>query len=149
LTVNQRRKKSIQIEQANQSAAIGQDRTKGGPAILLQPCQSLTVGLNLLQIGDLGGEQAEEAPAIMGGLRHQDDSAAQMRQTLSGADQSMQVEHGNHLATIDERPGECRRGTGERLQRDTRHHFLNAPDIQGKTLAANLENECKHDDKHG
>ena len=128
---------------------IRQDRAKVGPAILLQPCQSLAVGLNLLQIGDLGGEQAEETPAIMGGLRYQDDSAAQMRRTLSGADQSMQVEHGNHLATIDERPSEYRRSTRERLQRDVRHHLLNASDIQGKTLAANLENECKHDDKHG
>ncbi len=145
--MNQRRKKSIQIEQSNQSATIGQNRTKVEPAILLQPGQSLAVGLNLLQIGDLGGEQTKEAPAIRGGLRHQNDSAAQVRRTLSGAGQAVQVENGNHLATIDKRSSENRRSTGERLQGDARHHLLNAPGIQGKTLAANLENECKHDDK--
>jgi hypothetical protein len=145
LTRNERRKKAIEIEQAEQTISVGQDGTKVGPPVFVQARECLGVRFDLIQISDVGREQTDESSRITIRLRHQDDSTAQVRGTSAGADQVVKIENGNYLSAIDKGTSETGRDTGERLQGNPRHHFLDVSNIQCESLTANLEDECKHE----
>ncbi len=81
----------------------------------------------------MGGQQPDQALLAADRMRHKDEARAEIRLTLSRADQPVQVNDRDDAAAVDENTGEPGRGALDPLQLDEGDHLVNPPDVQCQT----------------
>jgi hypothetical protein len=62
-----------------------------------------------------------------------------MDRAVSSLEEAVHIDDRHNLAAVDEDAGQPRRTAPDRLQADAGHDLVNAANVQGQTMAANLK----------
>jgi hypothetical protein len=148
LTPQRFRQQPVQVEQAQDSFPVGQERADIERTSGRQRGRGLVCSFHLAQVCHLCRKQAKVLPLPSSESLNQDDAAAQVRWTVAGAQELMQIDDGNDLAAEDEHTSEPGRAAGEVLEADAGDDLLNVPNVKGIATGTDLEHQREHDNQH-
>jgi hypothetical protein len=128
----------------DQPLAVGENWPEIRLTRLDQSRQRLVHRRAVAEVIDLCSQQADTGFLPLGRVGDQDNTAAQVGRAIAGTNQSVQVNHRNGPATVDEDASQPGRTARHGLEADARHHFLDAAGVQGEPMRANVKSEHEH-----